>query len=72
MDEKTRQVLRDLFKAAQPEFGKRFTALLTEYIEKCETETERHLIENVIRNKIDRESKNAFFRIIRRLLVQFL
>ena len=72
MNEETKKTLRALFKAAQPEFGKRFTALLTKYIEKCETETERHLIENIIRNKIDRESKNIFFKIIRRLIMSLL
>ena len=72
MNEETKITLKELFKAAQPEYGKKFTMLLTEYIEKCETETERHLIENVIRNKIDREGKTVFFRIIRRLIYALL
>ncbi len=68
MTEELKNFLRELLYAAQPEFGKRFTALLEQYVNGCETETEKHLLENVIRNKVDRESKMIFFRILRRLL----
>ena len=68
MTEEQKNFLRELLYAAQPEFGKRFTALLEKYANNCESNTEKHLLENVIRNKVDRESKMIFFRILRRLL----
>ncbi|MCD4656230.1 MAG: hypothetical protein K8S87_01680 [Planctomycetes bacterium] len=72
MTDEQRNLLRELLYAAQPEFGKRFTALLANYVNGCETETERHLLENVVRNKVDRESKMIFFRILRRLLEKLI
>ena len=71
MTDEQRKLLRDLLYAAQPEFGKRFTAVLEKYVKECETDVERRLIENVVRNKIDRESKMIFFRILRRLIENF-
>jgi len=68
MTEEQKNFLRELLYAAQPEFGKRFTRLLEDYAKGCESDTEKHLLENVIRNKVDRESKMIFFRILRRLL----
>lgn len=72
MNEEMKKTLKEIFIAAQPEIGKRFAKLLSEYIENCETETERMLLEHIIRNKIDRESKAMIFRIINRLITKFL
>lgn len=71
MTEEQKKLLRELLYAAQPEFGKRFTAILEKYISDCETDVEKRLIENVVRNKVDRESKMIFFRILRRLIETF-
>lgn len=60
--------IKQVIKTSEFKFGKKFANQLIEYVENAESEMETKLIESIIKSKLEDETQQFFFKLIKKLI----